>query len=284
MSRGDAEHRRENVEVDETRSSKPCQLALALDQPSLPQDVSADAGVPTGVSADELAGALARILDTRLTLSVHDNRSTMVSFRREAGRIDLRVHRMFLQADAHTRGALAEYARSGSKGAGRALDQFVERHQSAIRAQDPSHGRVLDSKGTVYDLQRLFDELNEAYFAGAVTALIGWGRERAPSGRRSIRLGAYFEKTRTILIHPSLDAPHVPQVFVAFIVYHEMLHQAVPAQRSVTGRRNVHPPEFRRRERLFSQYAEARRFERRHVSMLLSPPEQPSHRTVENGY
>lgn len=293
--------------VEKSQDPIHLQLAFELDTRSEPRGVSRDAdavtiplapgrepmvvldrklkagGVP-GASPNELAGALGRFLDAKLTLHVHDNRSTMVSFQRKPGHVDLRVHHMFLRADENTVRALAEYARSGSKQAGDVLDEFVERHQSAIRAQDPSTTRVLEAKGKTHDLRCLFDELNRGYFNGAVDAKIGWSRKTTSASRRSVRLGAYFEKNRTILIHPSLDAPHVPRVFVAFVVYHEMLHQAVPAERSARGRRNVHPPEFRRRERLFLQYAEARRLERRHLAMLLSASARAADETAGDGY
>lgn len=268
--------------MEDMQAAKSVQLVLALESSQREDETPAEVAEQMealqqrlregGGSAEALAAELKLILGVKLSLVVHDNRSTMVSFRREPEGIDLRVHRMFLAADAHTVTALAEYARTGSEQAGRALDVFIGAHQDAVRAHDPSTLRAPASKGAFHDLKPLFDELNAAYFEGTVSAVVGWGRGATSARRRRVRLGTYFEKTRTILIHPLLDAPEVPQMFVAFIVYHEMLHQAVPAQRSAAGRRSVHPPEFRRRERLFAQYAEARSWERRHLPAMLNPP------------
>lgn len=261
------------------------QLEFELDTPDVAPDregvyscnmdaaaVAPERQAQSALTQDALVQALERMLGVPLALHVHDNRSTMVSFRRFPQRIDLRVHRMFLRAGDGTLEALAEYVRSGSDRAGRVLDGFVERNRSAIRAQGRS--KALVARGQVFDLQALFDDLNDRHFGGSVVAGIGWGRASTAAGRRSIRLGAYFEKTRTILIHRSLDAPNVARTLVEFVLYHEMLHQAVPAQFTAAGRRILHPPEFRRRERLFPQYPEARRQERRHLEMLLTPQRQ----------
>ena len=70
-------------------------------------------------------------------------------------------------------------------------------------------------------------------------------------------MGAYYHETRTILIHPALDRAEVPRYFVELVVFHEMLHQAVPQERSETGRRNIHSDEFRRREALFRDFERA---------------------------
>jgi hypothetical protein len=81
-------------------------------------------------------------------------------------------------------------------------------------------------------------------------------------------MGAYLHETRTILIHPALDQPDVPGYFVATVVFHEMLHQAVPAV-SRDGKRFVHTAAFRRREREFPDHERARRWERAHLDRVL---------------
>ena len=39
-------------------------------------------------------------------------------------------------------------------------------------------------------------------------------------------MGSYSVEDRLIRIHPTLDRPDVPRYYVAWIVYHEMLHQS----------------------------------------------------------
>lgn len=240
---------------------------------ALSRQVAADGEVLE--RAHQLGGALRGHLQGRLLLRVHENRSTMVSFRRDDERVELRVHRIFLDADAEMVRALAEYTRTRSSRSTRAIDRFVRRHGDELGgAGDTAGTRPLQPQGQVHDLKALYDELNETYFDGQIEAAIGWGRGTTSARRNSIRMGAYFEETKTILVHPALDRAEVPRLFVAFVVYHEMLHQAVPASRDAKGRRQVHSPEFRRRERLFVDFDRVRAWERRHLSLLLQPAAQ----------
>ena len=56
---------------------------------------------------------------------------------------------------------------------------------------------------------------------------------------------------------------------MAAVVFHEMLHQVVPATER-RGRRIIHGPEFRRRERAYPDHAAAKRWEEEHLALLLT--------------
>ena len=223
--------------------------------------------------AHRLALEIRALVGHAVRLHVHDNRSTMVSFRREDNQLHLRVHHMFLKAGPDVVRALADYARARSARAGRVLDQYVRQNKQAIKPLNVEEARAkpLRTVGEVYDLQELYDTLNRRYFGGEVTARIGWGRGSTNRRRRSIRMGAYYHETETILIHPALDRVEVPRYFVELVVYHEMLHQAVPQQRDASGRRCIHSPEFREREQEFVDYVRARQWEQRNLQILLRP-------------
>ena len=229
----------------------------------------------TNVSAaGQLADALSELLAERVRLTVHDNRSTMVSFRRDPGEIHYRVHHMFLEAPHEVVTALAAFAgpRRGAaarrREAGSRIDAFVKRNRARIAA--PRADRLL-ARGRFHDLQEIYDRLNAAHFDGKIEARIGWGPVRPGRRRRTVKTGVYVQDARIIRIHPTLDRSQVPEFYVAAVVFHEMLHQAVPA-REVNGRRIVHGAEFRRRERSYPDHARARAWEDRHLSLLLSSP------------
>jgi hypothetical protein len=229
----------------------------------------------TNVSAaGQLADALSGLLAERVRLTVHDNRSTMVSFRRDPGEIHYRVHHMFLEAPHEVVTALAAFAgpRRGAaarrREAGSRIDAFVKRNRARIAA--PRADRLL-ARGRFHDLQEIYDRLNAAHFDGKIEARIGWGPVRPGRRRRTVKTGVYVQDARIIRIHPTLDRTQVPEFYVAAVVFHEMLHQAVPA-REVNGRRIVHGAEFRRRERAYPDHARARAWEDRHLSLLLSSP------------
>lgn len=223
--------------------------------------------------ARRLADRLQSLVDLPLRLRIHDNRSTMVSFRRETEALHLRVHHMFLDADREVLQAIADYSQFRDRAAGSILDRYVRANRDRIRPMDVEQlrSRPLQTQGEVHDLADIYDGLNARYFGKGVDARIGWGRGSTNRRRRSIRMGAYYHDTRTILIHPALDRVEVPRYFVEFVVYHEMLHQAVPQHRTPSGRRCVHTPEFRAREKLFHDYDRARAWEDRNLNLLLRP-------------
>jgi len=219
--------------------------------------------------AAELADRLSLLLAERVRLTVTDNTSTMVSFRRTRGVVAFRVHQMFLEAPPTVVDALADYASRGRRSAGSVIDDFVRANEDRVRrSRVERQVRGLDPFGRVHDLQAIFDELNARYFGNRIDARIGWGREAPDRRRRSIKMGTYFHDARVVKIHPALDREEVPEFFVAFVVFHEMLHQAEPP-RMIGGRRVSHTPEFRRIERAYPDYARAIAWERQHLALLL---------------
>ncbi len=223
-------------------------------------------------AASRLADAIASLLAEPVRLTVHDNRSTMVSFRRKPGVVHYRVHHMFLDAPEDVVHALAAFAGPGRgravyrrRAAGNRIDAYVRVHRSRIAAPRPAR---LEARGRFHDLQAIFERLNAWHFGGQVDARIGWGAWRRGRRRRSIKTGVYVQEARLIRIHPSLDRLEVPEFYVAAVVHHEMLHQAVPAVEA-NGRRVVHGEEFRRRERVYPDYVRAKAWEEANLALLL---------------
>jgi hypothetical protein len=226
-------------------------------------------------AAHRLADDLSSLLGERVRLTIHDNRSTMVSFRRERGEIHFRVHHMFLGAPGDIISALASFAgppRGGAsvrrRRAGSEIDAYVRKHRGRIAAPRAAY---LQPRGRAHDLQAIFDRVNVEQFGGRVDARIGWGPVRAGRRRRTVKTGVYVQDARIIRIHPTLDRPEVPEFYVAAVVFHEMLHQVVPAL-ELGGRRVVHGREFRERERAYPDHARAKAWEDANLSLLLSSP------------
>jgi hypothetical protein len=234
---------------------------LVVDRPPTRQETLARARA----LAAQLAGLLGPEL--KVLLTVHDNRSTMISFRRQPPLLKIRAHHMFLDAPFEVVKSIADYAGRGKTSAGVELDDYIVAQQMRIRAL-PTRPALLESRGECFDLQELFVRINEAHFDNGVVARIGWGRNTSKRRRKSIRLGVYDHKAKEIRIHPALDRPDVPRFFVEFIVFHEMLHQLFPSDRD-TGRHVHHPRAFRDRERAFPRYAAAMAWERQHLQELL---------------
>lgn len=205
-----------------------------------------------------------------LSLCLTDNERTMISTRNHRGRYVVRVHHMFLDAPPPVVAALGGYLSQTDPDAPRLLFDFIKSQRQRIRRRTEPRTTALRVDGQHHDLTAILGQLNRQYFDDEVQARIGWGKQSGPRKRmrRSIKLGSYRSADALIRIHPVLDAAWVPGFFVAFIVYHEMLHQVVaPTVRG--SRREYHSPEFRARERQFLAYDEAIAWERAHLRRLL---------------
>ncbi len=203
-------------------------------------------------------------------LAVTDNLRRMVSFVRERGALRVRVHMMFLGAPEHVVDALVRYLAYDDPEGSQELDAFIEQNFFRIRAARPVRG-PLCTKGRVHDLASLQREVAARYFGHAVEDVqVSWARRTAPrsQSRKAIKLGTYSAAERLVRIHPALDRKWVPRYFVAYILYHELLHHVVPWAES-KGRLHFHSPEFERRERQYHDYARSLAWEARNLARLL---------------
>lgn len=110
-------------------------------------------------------------------------------------------------------------------------------------------------EGKHFDLERMFRQLNEQYFVNSLPLpRLGWSRRVWRS-----QLGCYDPALNQIVINRQLDRKMVPEFVVAYVLYHEMLHQKHPV-RFARCRRESHSAEFRREEKQFAEYRRAMKF------------------------
>jgi len=221
---------------------------------------------------DRVATALAlylppgKVLELRLT----NNHYSMISVRRKPDGYRLRLHRMFVGAEPRTVRALARYVVHNDRRASTLLGDYIERHQHIIRQQKRRPRQMhLRTDGRYHDLRAIFDRLNVAHFGGGLEARITWGPVTARGRRRrSIKMGSFAVEDRIIRIHPALDQDCVPDYFVAWIVFHEMLHGKHEVKRE-NGRRRFHSAAFLAEERTFPEYDRACAWEKANLDRLL---------------
>ena len=115
-------------------------------------------------------------------------------------------------------------------------------------------------RGSCHDLGPLYDELNRRYFGGKLRRpRLGW------SGRVwRTQLGCFDPALSQIVINRHLDSPNVPPFVIAYVLYHEMLHQKHP-MRYAQCRLQSHSVEFRQEEKRFTYFGRAKRFLERFV-------------------
>ncbi len=179
------------------------------------------------------------------------------------------MHRMFLEADEDILQALAQYLRRPTTRTQKLLRCFMDARTSEIRPRRLSP-RVLSlrARGSTYDLHQLAEQVNREFFDGQVKVYITWSRGSNPSSgrRRHIIFGSYDSTTRLIRIHPALDSSKVPETFVRFVIYHEMLHAVLDIKCGPNGRRCVHSAEFRAREMMYPDYHKCMAWEKDFMS------------------
>ncbi len=209
--------------------------------------------------ADALHRELTAATGVDIRLRITNNTSTMMSLRYEsAGRRALvGLHHMFLEAPDDIRKALSAWiVKPSAKAPGKKLEAYIAERRHLIAAKPPK-SVALRTQGEFFDLAALFDEVNQSEYNGAVTTPITWGKMPALRRRRSIRFGSFSPGEDLIRVHPLLDQEFVPFYFVRYIVFHEMLHAHMGIEETATGRRKIHPPEFRRREGAYVDYVRA---------------------------
>src|SRR5215471_5060874 len=187
------------------------------------------------------------------------------TIRVRSGRVYVRISDVFRSAPPEVIRALAFLlvARLLSRKAPRELERRYRAYAfspEVLRASDLARrqrGRKVISTaiGRVYDLNRIFSRVNRRHFDGEIEKpVLTWSKRRT----RSI-LGHHDAAHDTITISKTLDARDVPEWFVEYIVFHEMLHIKHPA-RIINGRRYYHSPAFRDEEQRFPNFHKAQQW------------------------
>jgi hypothetical protein len=187
------------------------------------------------------------------------------TIRLRSGRVHVRLSDVFKSAPPNVHRALA-FILVSKLLRRRSAPPFYERvyrdyafSPEVLRASDlarKKRGRkmVSSSQGAVYNLARMFQKLNQRFFDGGLgQPTLTWSQRRT----RTI-LGHHDGVHDTIVISKTLDSEDVPDWFVEYILYHEMLHIKHPA-RLINGRRYYHTKAFRADEQRFPHYHEAQR-------------------------
>jgi hypothetical protein len=199
-----------------------------------------------------------KITSKPIHLTLTSNTVSMLSIREKESTIFIRLHRMFLNADLDVLEEIGAFI-NRRKRPTQKIKEFIHRNKACIKERKL---RALYSKprGQYYNLYDMFEALNKAYFSNSVLSAITWGNKCPRRAVRKRRLGSYQRDRDIIRINPVLDSKKVPRYFVEFIVYHEMLHAALAVEYG-NARQRVHSLEFKRRERLFKNYALALQWE-----------------------
>ncbi len=137
---------------------------------------------------------------------------------------------------------------------------------------DPAQSRSRhEPKGKIYDLDEYFRTINHVVFKNTlVPPVLRWSRNRW-----QYTLGLCDTKRRVITLNTSLDDARVPDVVVASVMHHEMLHLHFGISEGPDGRRRVHTPQFRAAEKLFPGFAESEKWVEENWPLRGRPAKRP---------
>lgn len=237
----------------------------------------ADAPVTTARAQQtdrSLAALLAQRSGRTVEVTFGRSRTLPVQMRRFEGTLRLRLHTFFLAAPDDVIEALVAWMAHGrrSRAACACLDTWIDAELGRLPAR-PRRDSILRPGGIVHDLTDLARELHAGPWLTDLAALPGltWGRVpgRQRQARSSLQLGLFDPETDLVRIHPVLDDDLVPAWFVRSVLFHELLHAAIPPHRDGAGRWIKHGPEFRRRERAFEDHGRAQTWLHANIRRLL---------------
>jgi hypothetical protein len=135
-----------------------------------------------------------------------------------------------------------------------ASSDAVMRQTERIR-QMRGRKKISTAKGEHYDLDEVFESLNQRFFHGLMgRPQLTWSEHKA---RRL--LGHYDAAHNTIMVSRVFDRKNTPRYAVEYLMYHEMLHLKHPIKVR-GGRRCVHSREFQAEENLFPHLEQAKTY------------------------
>lgn len=137
--------------------------------------------------------------------------------------------------------------------------RYVSSHDMTAKAhllrQVRGRKQIASARGQVYDLDQVFEELNQQFFFGLLARpQMTWSRSHARNS-----LAHYDPAHNAIVVSRVFDHARVPRYTLEYIVYHEMLHLKHPVKLR-GSRRCVHGPEFQAEEKLFPHLEQAKLF------------------------
>jgi hypothetical protein len=166
-----------------------------------------------------LEAALRRAHGRPLRLTLTENRSVLLSYRRKGAFVHLRLHRMFLHAPGDVVTAVVRGIHRTSRTADGTVRRFMNENLHRVR-RVPQRMPAIETNGKAHDLCSIYDRLNRRFFDGRLRVPLTWGRGSGRARRGGLTFGSYDPILRLIRIHPVLDRSDVPTMFLESVVYH----------------------------------------------------------------
>ncbi|MBF0473283.1 MAG: hypothetical protein HQK91_12225 [Nitrospirae bacterium] len=208
------------------------------------------------ITTVQLKDYIQGIVGRQITLILTDNTSSMISVKFSKSRshniLIVRLQKIFLIADSEIHDEIASFILNRKTPLPK-TNLFIKENSNIINSNKSKRYIKLRPLGRHYNLEEIYNRINEAYFENSIASQITWGRKAVRRSVKIRRLGSYNRISNIITINRILDSTKVPLYYVEFIVYHEMLHAHIGIVKN--GSRNlIHTREFRDLEKKFIGY------------------------------
>lgn len=196
----------------------------------------------------------------KVEVKINDNHSTMLSVKWGRDCTKVSLHRLFLEAPKNIMDALTCHILQENSRVAPLVKAYIEDRLKEIDYSNTIDKAKLNTQGIVYDLQGIYDEINDEYFGNEIDLKITWFGNRHTKNRSRLTFGLYHQALRLIKINKMMDTEKFPQFFVEYVVYHEMLHHLCPSYYDFSGKHKVHTREFKAEEKKFKHFEKAKKW------------------------
>lgn len=140
-------------------------------------------------------------------------------------------------------------------------DSIVKRYlnengfsQKEEKINNPSK-HFIHTQGEIYNLSDIFTYLNLIYFRGEITSHLRWGNYASKKSYKNSFEDENDIPFNLITVGGVYNHPAVPEFAIKAVIFHEMLHIAIPPYQK-DGINIIHGSEFKKREKDFPHYIE----------------------------
>ncbi|MBN1914412.1 MAG: hypothetical protein JW769_00790 [Parachlamydiales bacterium] len=219
---------------------------------------------------EELEAKLSSLGKCVIDLRMNDNRSTFLSILEKKGKkFRLSLHKMFLHASDNVLEAVIRFCVDQDKSSLRLIKAYAEKEYSDGRYHRPVALSSCIHQGKTYNLKEIFEEVCIQYFQKILPIHITYFRRPLYKKISGVTFGTFDYSRNLIRINALLDDPFYPRYFVAFVIYHEILHYIYPVQQK-SQKRIVHGKPFREMEKKFVDFVGAKQFEKKLLTQMIS--------------
>lgn len=140
-------------------------------------------------------------------------------------------------------------------------DQAAGPVHARLRARNRRRLERMAPQGRHHDLALSFGRVNARYFEGNLQATVTWSARLGGLSTHTMAQDGEGRPYHLITISRGYDNPEVTPEILDGVMYHECLHIAIPPEHR-NGRRIVHGPDFRKREREYEHFETWRKWHR----------------------